>query len=58
MQNTYFHTLLIMQCTYSCGLLENSKCLISNTPHWHLLKVKACVKGTIVFQKEYLVFVL
>lgn len=33
--------------------------VVSNALHWHLLEVKACVKkGTILFQKECLVFVL
>lgn len=33
--------------------------VLSNASHWHFLEVKACVKkGTILFQKESLVFVV
>lgn len=39
-------------------MVLESVCIISNALNWHLLEVKACVKGTILVQKECLVFVL
>lgn len=49
-------------CCYSCEsvLIGHWKAMdvSSNALNWHLLDVKACARGSILFQKECLVLVL